>query len=403
MQKFRPLLVCLLCVSLFLTNLAFTFHGNTKNENEVIDSVVQREINFIFSSPLGFPNGLQTRIPPFVVWTSMSLRDVQACLPSGATAQANRDGGYLISGLTDYISFGVHLGVQTGRVRADFPRFSREGGRDPGPPDARIKAQLLAMAHIIVNLIYRPQWRAGGGRNFPPGPIPSPDDVRKLLPNGWNQNGPVPQPDGDGGDWTEACSPTTPCVRPQEPTPETAPDCKAELDKIDELLDKIKAVEASIEEGKNLLSWLQKIKAGADILDDIMAALTLIAGLTAPIALTPGTATMAIAGGAAGITAGLAIVAAPLAIYLLKKLFDITILNPLINYVKSQLAELNAALDNLNADLQKALKDLQDCKTKAAEVKQKNTEAFQKFISVDLPAYYKCLKQRKCKRTWKPK
>lgn len=401
MQKLRPLLVFLLIVSLFSTNLAFTFQGKTESENDVIGYVVQKEVNFIFSSALVFPNSLQTRIPSFVVWTSMSQRDLQACLPRGATAQVQRDGGYLVSGITDYISFGVQLGVQTGRVHADFPRFSREGGRDPGPPDARIKAQLVSMAHIIVNLIYRPQWRGGG--NFPPGPIPSPEDVRKLLPNGWNQNGPVPQPDGDGGDWTEACNPRTPCVRPQEPTPETVPDCKAERDKVDDLLDKIKAVEDSIEQGKELLSWLQKIKAGADVLDDVMAALTLIAGLTAPIALTPGTATMAIAGGVPGITAGLAIVAGSLLVYLIKKIFDLTILNPLINYVKSQLAELNAALDSLNTDLQNALKDLQACKTKAAEVKQQNTAAFQKFISVDLPAYYACLKQRKCKRTWKPK
>jgi len=403
MQKYRPLLVFLLSVSLLSTSLAFAFHSSAKSESVVPNSLIQREINFVSSSsPLIFSSRFQTRIPPFVVWTSMSLRDLQACLPQGATAQAQRDGGYLITGLTDYISFGVHLGVQTGRGRADFPRFSREGGRDPAPPDARIKAQLLAMAHIIVNLIYRPQWRAGGG-NFPPGPIPSPQEVRNLLPNGWNPNGPVPQPDGDGGDWAESCDPITPCVRPQEPTPETVPDCKAELDKIDELLDKIKAVEESIEQGKDILSWLQKFKAGTDILDDIMAALTLIAGLTAPIALTPGTATVAIAGGVVGITAGIAIVTAPLVIYLLKKLFDVTVLNPLINYVKNQLALLNTALNNLNADLQNALKDLQACKTKAAEVKQKNTEAFQKFISVDLPAFYACLKQRKCKRTWKPK
>ncbi|GEM_PF-5656138 len=403
MKKYRPLFVFLLSVSFLSTNLAFTFHTNTKSENAVAGSLIQREVNFNFPTYLPFSNKSQTRIPPFMVWSSLSQRDLEACLPQGATAQAQRDGGFLISGLTDYISFGVHLGVQTGRKRADFPRFSREGGRDPGPPDRRIKDQILSMAHIIVNLIYRPQWRGRAGGNFPPGPIPSPEEVYKLLPNGWNLNGPVPQPDGDGGDWTEACSRITPCVRPQEPTPETAPDCKAELDKIDELLDKIKAVEDSIEEGKNILSWLQKIKAASDVLDDILAALTLIAGLTAPIALTPGTATIAIAGGVAGITAGLATVAGSLLIYLIKKLFDVTILNPLINYVKSQLAELNTALDSLNTDLQNALKDLQACKTKAAEVKQKNTEAFQKFIAVDLPAFYKCLKQRKCKRRWVPK
>lgn len=402
MQKYRPLLVFLLSISLLLTNLSFTIHANTKNENEVLGSLIQSNASFEFLSYVAFSQKAQTRIPPFVVWTSMSQRDIQTCLPSGATAQAQRDGGYLISGLTDYISFGVHLGVQTGKSRAEFPRFSREGGRDPGPPDARIKAQLLSMAHIIVNLIYRPQWRGGGG-NFPPGPIPSPEDIRKLLPNGWNLNGPVPQPDGDGGDWTEACSPRTPCVRPQEPTPETAPDCKAERDKVDELLDKIKAIEASIAEGKEILSWLQKFKAGTDVLDDVMALLTLIAGLTAPIALTPGTATMAIAGGVPGIIAGLSIVAGSLLIYALKKFFDVTILNPLISYVKSQLAELDGLLKSVNVDLQNALKDLQACKTKAAEVKQQNTEAFQKFISIDLPAYYACLKQRNCKRRWVPK
>lgn len=418
MKRFRRLFVCLLCVSLLSTTLVTQFQSSAKGKGEPSGSLVRKESgdSFLrFREGIGFESGLsspalfgalpqreQVKLPPIMVWTSLRQRDFEACLPPGATVRAVGREGYVISNLTDYISFTVHLSIQSGRLRNEVPRFSRPGARDPGPPDAQYKELLIKVAEILVNIIFRPPWPADGDK-FPEGPLPDPEKIRKLLPNGWDPNGPVPQPFGQGGFWILECTPKPPCVRPEEPTPETVPDCKKEQDEVDRLLAKIVFLESEIAKGQELVDILLKIKAGLDIVDHAAAAMTLIAGLTAPIATTAGAATMAIAGGAAGITAGLAIVALPLAIYAISQLLDLTILNPIINYLKRQIAEIQRMLASYKRGLKDALDELAACKKKAAEAKQRNTDAFQNYINVLLPRFYDCLQQRKCRRRWVPK
>ena len=417
MKRLRRAFVCLLCGSLLSTTLATGFQARTgTNYKGTNPSVRQESGNSFFAlhdeTRLGsrfsrstlqdsWRQREQIRLPPFMVWTSLRQKDFESCLPKGVSVRPVGRQGYVVSDVTDYLGFAVRLSIQSGRLRNEVPRFSRVGEPDPGPPDASQKEILKKLAEIIVNLIYRPLW-PGVDETYRDAALLDPNEIKRLLPNGWNPNGPVPRPFGPGF-WIILCDPKPPCVRPEEPTPETVPDCKEEQDEVDRLLERIKALEAEIQEGNDLLSILLQIKAGKEALDAALAAMTLMAGLTAPIALTAGTATTAILGGTVGLAAGLAIVLPALMIYAATQLLDITLLNPLINWLKRQIAKLEKMLASYNRGLQDALNELAACKKKAAEAKQRNTDAFQNYINVLLPLYYECLKRRKCWRVWVPK
>ncbi|MGQ0761633.1 MAG: hypothetical protein ACT4OT_06400 [Acidobacteriota bacterium] len=412
-KRLRRLLVSVLTLAFVTTGLVTQAPESKSGAKERYDAqlanrpvVVGTRASFATQGPAvktkdAWRRAQHERLPPFMVWTSLRLRDFESCLPAEATARPVGRQGYVVSNLTDYLAFAIRLSIISGRLRNEVPRFSRVGERDPGPPDASQKELFKKLAEIIVNLIYREPWPAGG-EPFPEAALLDQEEVKRLLPNGWNPNGPVPQPFGPGF-WIIMCDPKPPCVRPEEPTPETVPDCKAERDEVDRLLDKIRALENEIEQGNDLLAILEQIKAGKEAIDAAIAAMALMAGLTAPIALTPGTATAAIAAGPAGIAAGLAIVLPALAIYVATQLLDITLLNPLMNWIKGKIADLKRIMANYERGLKDALADLAACKKKAAEAKQRNTDAFQNYINVLLPAYYECLKKRKCRRVWIPK
>jgi hypothetical protein len=332
----------------------------------------------------------------FMVWTELSQSDLESVLPRGATIRLAERNGYLVGGVTDHVQFASDVGALTGQKRMRLPRFGREGQCDPGELPARVKEWATDLAQLVHDIIYFPDPPAGAGQ-VPPGPLPKPEEIKALLPKGWVGNGPVPPPPGGGGGWEVGCEPQSPCVRPQEPTPQTVDDCKREQEEVDVLLERYLFWEKMLELVQQMEAVVRSGKAISDGLDGPLLVMAGYAAATTPYYVT---AAGAIAGGPLG---GLVLVAPLLVTYITKKIINYVFLNNQIEELKKQMDLVKAAARSYFNGYNDALRELEACKKKAADTEAANTAAFQNFINVLLPAYYECLKRRKCRRTWNPK
>jgi hypothetical protein len=191
-----------------------------------------------------------------------------------------------------------------------------------------------------------------------------------------------------GGKWVAYCEPQAPCVRPLEPNPEDVDDCKKEQAEVDRLLEKVKYWGDQVKGAGDLLTTLELLKTGSDTTEGVVFVISVYAVMTCPL----------------GPAVGLVAVVGTVTVYkIVKELIDFFALDLAIAEVKRQLADLKRIYNGYVRGLNDAYAELRACRKKAAEAAQRNTAAFQKFIDVDLPAYYECLKRRKCGRRWAPK
>lgn len=401
MKRFRKLFVCLLSVSLLSTTLVTQFQASASGNNESAGSLARQGSNspllrlrqsgrfegVLLSSSLF--NALTQReqertpqrIPPFMVWSSLSQRDVESLLPRGAIVQVQRDGGYLVSGVTDAIEFGLNLGAKSTERRADDPRIGKQGTSDPKTISPRIRAIANKIGQVLHDILYGPK-NPGKRELFPQGPIPEPETVQEGFDP--TKDPPVT----GGGKWVYFCEPAAPCVRPTEPNPEDVDDCKREQAEVDYLASKLNEFSNWIETTEDALTGLDELEAIADTAEGIWLTLAIYAALTCPI----------------GAAAGIVIVAGPLTVgKILKGIFDVAKIAAARLLLQKQLADFKRIYNSYLKGYNDALAELRACRQKAAEAAGRNTAAFQKFINVDLPAYYDCLKQRKCRRRWVPK
>lgn len=340
-------------------------------------------------------------MPPFLIWTDLSQRDIQSILPRGATVTVDsgakvgglvsRSGSvqrnsvgrnkFVISGLTNLVQFAVDIGMKSTEKNAGIPGFGKIGAKAPKQISPQIQDLINRLGELIHDMIYAPPVPKPR-EPFPPGLVPDLFEIQKLLPGGFDRRK-DPPPFG-GGYWEYYCEPTDPCVRPAEPIPEDVDDCKDEQDEIDRLLAKYKYWQDALDLARKQLAFLQGLKLGDDAVDGAIGVLIIYAGVAGPVGSMAAVVPAAVA-------------------YVVKQIIDYNTLSAAIEIQERQIADLERIANSYRKGLNDAYAAWRACRKKAAETEQANSEAFQKFINVDLPAYYACLERRKCRRRWVPK
>lgn len=318
------------------------------------------------------------RMPPFLIWTTLGQRDIEEVLPRGATVKPEGRNSYLLTGVTDVLQFAIDIGLKAAERNVEPPGFSRQGAAAPVPLSARHRELISQLAQVIHDIIYAPA-DPRPKEPFPKGLIPDPALIQQLLGPGFDK-GKKP-PDGKGGKWEEYCEPTEPCVRPTDPLPEDVPDCSDQQKEVDYLLEKVQHWDAQVRIARENQAFLAGMKIGSNITDGVIVFITVC---------------VVVAGGPAGALGGVAI-------GVMKRLLEFPTLDLAIALQEAQLADIMRIYLSYYRGLQDAYAELRKCREQAADAEARNSAAFQNFINVLLPEYYKCLEQRKCRRRWVPK
>lgn len=329
------------------------------------------------------------QMPPFPVWTGLGQRDMDEILPRGATARmegADRHGNkYLVTGITDLIAFAVDFGARSAQRNAGVPGVGKPGATAPLQLDSRAKDAMSKLAEAMNIVTYAKKVPADPRNPFPVGPLPNPQLIILERPAGFDLNRePI---SAIGGRWVRYCEPVTPCARPAEPIPEDVSDCAAEHAEVDRLIEKIDAINQNIKAAQALKEMLEFAESAGNAMDVATLLMAGFAVATCPV--SPLTCAVLVGGYLGGYKAAKAALA------------DLT-LSQSIQAVQRQIDELRRVRSLYMQGLSDAYRELENCRTAAAAAEGRNTAAFQRYITVDLKAYYDCLKLRRCGWRWIP-